>query len=566
MRDRLLLSCACAAVTLLFSGGCSQGTTAPPGNNGNAKREDDPTTSSLFRDVTAGSGLRFGFSNGRDAAEYAILESLGGGVGVFDFDRDGLADLMFGGGGSLAGRQVTASRCGLFRNLGEFRFAEITEIAGVPADAFYNHGVFPADYDNDGFADLAVSGYGGIQLFHNQGDGTFERVADWSSTVDASWSTSIAWGDFNADGALDMYVPHYVTWSWQEHPACYASSAGVREVCAPKDFRGLDDTLYISDGAGHFEDQSRAAMLSKGGKGLGAVAADLDLDGDTDIYVANDTTDNFLYLNDGGAVFEEVAIVNGVSGDEVGVNTGSMGIATGDANNDGLPDLWVTNFERELFALYRNEGAASFTHISRPAGLAVLGGLFVGFGTTMIDMDHDADQDLVVANGHVSYHAAGSPYLQEPLLLQNTGGGKFRRLEQGGYFAEGHSGRGLAHVDLNNDGAWDLVCCHAEEQVSLLAGRAPGHDRWARVQLVGTQSNRDAIGASIQLSAGDYRHVMLQVGGGSYLTQSDSRQLLVAPPGDDIPAVLVTWPSGLRESFPFPTSKSTQLWIEGSGN
>ena len=522
-------------------------------------------TGKRFTNVTDRAKLRFAYSNGRDAGEYAILESLGGGVGVFDFDRDGNMDLMFAGGGSLDNRQVRGKPCVLFHNQGD-HFRQVTEFAGVAGGRWYQHGIFPADYDNDGFPDIAVSGYGGIQLFHNEGDGTFTEVA---APQDTRWSTSLAWGDFNGDGVLDLYVPHYVNWSWENHPDCFSGTPSKREVCAPRDFRDVSDNIYYGQGDGSFVDRTQEAGLKPDGKGLGAVAVDVDLDGDTDLYVANDTTDNFLYLNNGKGEFTEEGIVNGVSGDDAGVNTGSMGIAVADANQDGLPDIWVTNFERELFAMYRNEGSGFFTHVSRASGLAALGGLYVGFGTTFIDMDLDGDQDVVVSNGHVSYRSSHSPYLQQPVLLENNGEGRFFRInDEGGYFDGAYSGRGVARVDWNNDGAWDLVFNHSEQPVALLESQPPAQDRWAQVQLVGVASNRDGVGATITLENGTRKLAISRVGGASYLSQDDPRLLLVAPSAESRPQegnIVVKWPSGASERFPFPTYQTHQTWVEGSG-
>ena len=517
-----------------------------------------------FEDVTEQLGLDFTYSNGRNAGEYAILESLGGGVGVFDFDNDGWMDLMFAGGGRLDKQTVTGLPGALYWQQNG-KLLDVSQAARLKTGRWYQHGVFPADYDNDGFVDVAISGYGGIQLFHNQGDGTFVEQP-WT-TPDDSWSTSLAWGDFSGDGALDLYVPHYVDWSWDNHPECFTGNPRRREVCAPRDFHGLDDRIYFALGDGRLEDATKSAGLKAAGKGLGAVAADLDADGDTDIYVANDTTDNFLYLNDGNGVFREEAILNGVSGDDAGVNTGSMGIAVGDSNQDGMLDIWVTNFERELFAMYRNEGQAFFTHTSRSAGLEALGGLYVGFGTTFLDFDHDGDQDLVVTNGHVSYHSKHSPYLQEPLLMENVGNGRYQRVtDAGGYFREVLSGRGVARFDMNNDGWWDLVFHHSEQPARVLRGLPTEQEgSWALIQLTGIHSNRDGIGATVTLQEGSKVTVFSRSGGGSYLSQNDPRKLLVIHGSAADAQIVVRWPTGLEEVFPFPSSGAVTRLYEGSG-
>jgi enediyne biosynthesis protein E4 len=519
---------------------------------------DAGASGSWFAEVTARTGIAFTFSSGREAGEYAILESLGGGVAVFDFDGDGRMDLMFAGGGGLSGREVTGRQCGLFRNLGQWEFAEATRNAGAAADRFYNHGVFPADFDNDGFEDLAISGYGGVQLLHNQGDGTFVELP-WLATHPAQpWSSSLAWADFNRDGVLDLYVAHYVDWSWRRHPQC-AGAAVPREVCPPREFAGVGDAIYMATGDGQFERLDRESGLVGAGKGLGVVAADVDLDGDIDLYVANDTTDNFLYLNDGHGRFEETAVLAGVAGDEAGISTGSMGTYVFDATGDGLPDIWVANFERELFALYRNEGAGLFSHVSRAVGLAAVEGSFVGFGTVAVDYDRDGDLDLVVANGHVSYASPFTPFRQQPLLIENVRG-RFERVMEPGYFATGHSGRGLAAGDLDDDGRVDLVFSHLEEPVAVLQGTAQGGPAAIGVRLVGTHSSRNAVGATVRLSSG---RLLMHNGGSSYLSSSDPRLWLTGDLAtgelatDEIP-LRVTWPSGKEQEYVL--SGSSRQW------
>jgi enediyne biosynthesis protein E4 len=527
--------------------------------------EDEWPETDFFHHVTERVGVSFAFESGRSAGEYAILESLGGGVGAVDYDRDGQTDLMFAGGGGLDNQRVTARPCALYRNSGTGTFELVTDLAGVAADEFYNHGIFPADFDHDGFPDLAVSGYGGVQLFQNQGDGTFRKLPTLFSHAELPWSTSLAWGDFNGNGDLDLYIAHYVDWSWENHPHCPGPRGVPREVCAPREFRGLTDAIYFSDGSGEFLPPRESVGLVAEGKGLGVTAGDVNGDGFLDIYVANDTTDNFLYLNDGTGNFRETAIIAGVSGDDVGVNTGSMGVLMADLQGNAQPDIWVTNFERELFGLYRNEGGGLFSHVSRSAGLAVLGGLYVGFGTVAIDIDFDGHLDLIVANGHVSYHSEATPLRQRPLVIRNLGKGRFRLLEQGGYFAQEHTGRGLAYADLNNDGAWELIFTNVDEPVAILEGREPPHDGWLMVRLVGCESNRDAVGATVRMRTRDGERLWMHNGGGSYLSQSDSRLLLVAPPGDDVQEARVRWPSGREEAFPFPRGGNHVLWREGSG-
>lgn len=529
-----------------------------------------------FVDVTARSGIEFAFESGRDAGEFAILESLGGGVSAFDYDRDGRCDVLFAGGGRLSGKEIESASCGLFRNLGNWDFADVTDVSGSAARAYYTHGIFPGDFDGDGFQDLAISGYGGVQLFQNQGDGTFRKAGQLRTHQQLPWSTSLAWVDLDHDGHLDLYVTHYVDWSWENHPVCPGSRGVEREVCAPQEFRGLSDAFYRNDGLGGWKPQGESIGLVSGGKGLGVVGGDVNLDGFVDLYVANDTTANFLYLGQPDGSLREVGEIAGVAGDDVGVTTGSMGVAISDIDSDGWPDIWVTNFERELFAFYRNDGGKFFTHASRRFGLAALRGLFVGFGTVPIDFDRDGDRDLFVANGHVSYASPHAPYRQLPLLLRNDQDSVLRQVAVTDavdrYLSSPHTGRGVARADFDGDGWEDLAVSHLEGPVALLRGTSPAAETtraWqvASLQLVGRTASRDAYGAVIRADGLDRPAVFLHNAGGSYLSQNEPVVRVTWPPEAD-PAGLtwtVTWPGGVREVFPAPVADRTVVWVEGEG-
>ncbi len=504
--------------------------------------------SARFVEITEQCGLQTTYRNGREAGQYAIVESLGGGCGILDYDQDGQLDVFAPGGGEFVeATQLIGRDSSLCRGRPGLRFEPVAEVAGCAKSSHYSHGCAVADADNDGLDDVLMTGYGGLQFFHNLGDGTFEEVASRIQLLDRQWSSSAAWGDLNNDGLVDLYVCHYANWSFDNNPVCPGGGPDHRDVCPPREFEPLNDTLYFNNGDGTFSDVSESAGLVPGGKGLGAILADFDHDNDSDIYVANDTTPNFLFQNDGTGHLREIGIASGTALDERGVPNGSMGTALGDFDSDGLTDLWVTNFEMETFGLYRNRGQCQFQHISRDSGVNAIGSNFVGFGTVTEDFDLDGDLDIVVTNGHVIYYPGDGNTKQVPVYLENQGKGVFRKIDpgnEGEYFFNRHVGRGLAAADFNQDGRVDLVFTHLNEQATLLLNETDSTGRSLRVHLIGTRSNRDGIGARVilQTSAGRYiRHVY---GGGSYLSHSEAVVTFGIAAGIECEKVTVIWPKG----------------------
>ncbi|MFN0020191.1 MAG: CRTAC1 family protein [Pirellulaceae bacterium] len=515
-----------------------------------------------FTDVTASAGVEFTYKNGSKALNRVIVESLGGGQGMIDFDRDGLLDLFHVGGGLYRGpdkKEMGGYPSVLYRNRGDWKFENISEPAAGFAGDHFKHGCTAADYDNDGFQDLIVSGYGGLQFWRNMGDGTFVEAREGALLNDKLWSSSAAFGDFNKDGFLDLYVAHYVNWTWETDRRCPApQDQKLRESCPPKTFQDLPDTLYMSNGDGTFRDVSQPAGLKPDGKGLAAITGDFDLDGDQDIYVSNDTTDNFLYLNDGTGKFVEDATVRGCAVDQNGVANGSMGVDFGDYNHDGLPDIWVANFEGESFALYENEGSGLFRHASEPLGITALGGLFVGFGTMFVDINRDGFEDLIVNNGHVIYHPLETPVRQLPLILLNRQGAYFDRVRtgDGSYLDSPHLGRGFAIGDLDNDGDYDFGFTNNDEPSALLRNDCTDGNSWLRIRLMGTQSNRDGLGARLILSTDRGELLRFAKSGASYVSQSDNRPLWGFPKGSALNRLKVIWPSGIEQTVELPRAES----------
>jgi hypothetical protein len=440
---------------------------------------------------------------------------------------------------------------GLFRQIGAFQFEDVSSLSRLEESSHYSHGCAVGDFDNDGFQEIVVTGYGGLQFFQNRGDGTFDEAHQIARLDDTAWSSSAGWGDFNSDGNLDLYIAHYVDWSWENHPRCLAGDGRV-DICPPRNFRGLGDTLYLSTGDGTFFDSTPESGLVPEGKGLGVVLADADCDGDLDAYVANDTVDNFFYVNDGSAHFRETGTLSGLATDDRGAPNGSMGIAVLDYDGNQLPDLWVANYENESFALYRNEGNASFSHVSQSTGIHALGGKYVGFGTAACDLDRDADEDLVVSNGHVVRYPNSGAVQQEPLLMLNDRG-SFHRMQFPAdvYFGQKHHGRGLAIADLDDDGDHDFVVSHNNDPVSVVKNETELSGSWLGMCLVGRRGNRDAVGARLQLDTSDGRSQFRTViGGGSYLSHSDLRPLWCIPIGTTAIRVRIAWPSGMEQVVP----------------
>lgn len=536
----------CAISIALVQVGCSGSPSSPATNKTSSRAEVTHQTIPPLPLVNKAQelGIDFSYRNGEEADLSTILESLGGGVAWIDYDRDGWMDLIATGGGELSQDSITGRPCELFRNLKGKGFQPVGREAGLQSDALYTNGLAVGDYDNDGFQDILVTGYGPPQLWRNLGNGTFREVAAEAGITDSRWSSSAGWADFNQDGFLDLYIAHYVDWSFANHPPCLITG-NRREICPPKSFSPLPHTLYFNRGNGTFEDVSKSAGLRDDGKGLGVLLCDIDGDLDVDIYVANDTTDNFLYINDGSGKFVEEGLARGVALDDHGMPNGSMGVDLCDFNADGRPDIWVANYERESFALYRNDGQGTFLHVSQRFGITDLGGLFVGFGTACEDFNADGRTDIVVANGHVMKFPLGSPRKQVPLLLLFDGK-RFRRqaAPPSEYFGQPHEGRGLATADFDKDGDLDIAISNIGEPLALLENRFRDENHWQSVELVGTASNRDAIGARLELKTKGGSLVRQIVGGGSYLSHSSRIAHFALPNADPPDSLTVYWPSG----------------------
>jgi len=520
-----------------------------------------------FEDMTAQTGIDFAYRNGREGEQFTVLETVGGGVAAFDYDLDGDMDLFFLGGGTITGPPLKTAGLPsrLYRNDGDWKFTDVTQQAGLGDPGDYSLGCAVGDFDRDGYPDLFVTCHGRSRLYHNTGAGSFTDVTQAMGLSIDGLSTGAVWADVNRDGWPDLYVAGYLQIEAGDNQECGDTLRKIRDVCGPRLYSAAQDRLFLNRDGKRLVEATQEAGIGNQGKGLGVVAADINDDGWLDIYVANDTTNNELYLGAPEFPFRETAMIAGVATDANGTPQGSMGIDFGDYDGDGHGDLWVTNFERESNTLYRSLGNGIFTDATLATQLASIGRPQVSFGTGFVDFDSDGWLDLYVLNGHVAYFTGQSPYLQRPLVLQNQQGKSFQDISDiaGPYFGLAHAGRGGASVDLDNDGAVDLVVVHQNDPVVVLKNRqTPAY--WRRVELRGATSDLRAIGAVASMEYQGRRLVRPVVGGAGYLSCSDSR--IVFPADDDQPRdIHVRWLGGQEEIFRnVPVRKDMQL-VEGTG-
>jgi hypothetical protein len=674
------------AISLLSAFACTKTEESP----GKPVAVETPAGPSYFKDVTPATGiafqyrngesfkpmadLKFNYQNGDDAGHLAILESLGGGVALIDYDGDGLLDIFVPGGGYYDGpekKEIKGHPCKLYRNLGNGKFQDVTKEAGLDGDWFYTHGAAVADYDNDGWPDLLVTGWHELRLYHNEpvdprkpnGARKFVDVTKKAGLPDGLWTTSAAWADFDGDGHVDLYVCQYVDWSWNKHPKCSYDGGKTADVCPPKNFFALPHKVFRNNGNGTFTDQSNEAGLrmprtdeeyrkltflkqfaveetqhsladatkalneaktddarksaseqkeaaerelkklsnddyggryieelkradrgseaeknkpDRGhdyGKGLGCVAVDLTNDGKPDVYVANDTVDNFLYINcseKGHIRFKEVGMSSGTARDDRGSPNGSMGVWVADFNRTGLPSLWVANYENEMHALYIHTPSPDrylFDFGTQMTMIAAIGQAYVGFGTAFTDFDNDGWEDIFVSNGHaIRFPQGKAKRAQKPVLLRNHQHPSYankperRAFEdvtrQGGSYCWSndpgeceHVGRGMAVGDLDNDGRADLVLTPTNQPTAVLRNTCDNGNHWLGIELEG-KNHRSVVGAKVTLEVDGQKLTRFALGGGSYLSASDPRLRFGLGQTAQVGTLTVVWPWGEKQVWP----------------
>ncbi|WZO99357.1 FG-GAP-like repeat-containing protein [Isosphaeraceae bacterium EP7] len=532
-------------------------------------RPVSPGVTPEFEDDAEAVGLQFAFANGASSLHH-LPETTAGGVGMLDYDGDGWLDVYLTQAGSfppdLGSPQTSGDR--LFRNRGDGTFEDATGSSGLSAFARgYGHGVTVGDFDNDGRPDLFVTRWRRYALYRNKGDGTFEdRTEGAGLGGDRDWPTSAAFADLDNDGDLDLYVCHYLAWDTQDPTPCWDEMRKRYSYCAPQHFRPLPDHLFRNDGGQFVDVSAEAGIVDTDGRGLGVVAADLDGDGRVDLYVANDQSANFLFRNLGGMRFEDIGQESGVASSGDGSFQASMGIACGDADGDGLPDLAVTNFFNESTTLYRNRGQGIFADATAEAGLAAATRHRLGFGAAFLDANNDGRLDLATANGHVDDFRPEIPYQMPAQLLIGVSGGRFvdATAAAGAPWQVPRVARGLAVGDLDNDGRPDLLIHALDSRLAYFHNRTAG-GHWLTVGLEGAASHRDAVGARVEVVAGGQRSVAWRIGGGSFQSASDPRLHFGLGDAGLVERIEVTWPSGRVDRFgPIPADAGYRL-REGHG-
>jgi len=515
-----------------------------------------------FTDISAQSGVGFRHAASKTSLKY-LLETMGGGVAIFDYNNDGRMDLFFTNGAALKEPMAKDELPDksqpkfwnrLYEQKSDGTFTDVTERAGLKG-AGYSMGLAAADYDNDGYVDLFVSGYKADYLYRNNGDGTFSDVTSRLPNIPKGWSTSAGWFDYDRDGRLDLFIARYMEWDFETGSTfCGGPAAGLRAYCHPDNFKGAANVLLHQRADGSFEDVSKSSGIADSvGKGLGVAFADFDNDGWTDVFVANDSVRQSLYRNKGDGKFEDIAVMSGAAFDEDGKTFAGMGVDCGDFDNDGYMDVFITTLSNEKYALYRNNGDLSFTYATNTSGVGQITLLNSGWGVRLVDVDNDGLRDLFVAQSHVldtiDKTTSYLKYKQPPLLMRNTGKGFVNiSATAGTAFNSAVAARGAAFGDLNNDGQVDAVIGVLDDAPVILRNQGTTN-HWLGIDLSGR-----SIGARVTVTSLSGQKQIYDVStAGSYLSSNDPRILVGLGSARGVRSIEVKWPSGKVQTITNPT-------------
>jgi len=552
----------CVVFSSLLSAGAAAQTgprSVLPGA-GTAQSATSPSDVAKYIDVTSALNINFEYVASHTSRKY-LIETMGSGVALFDYDNDGRLDIFVVNGAPLSDptpKGTIPKKAGpkdwnrLFHQKKDGTFEDVTEKAGLHGVG-YGMGVAVGDYDNDGFEDLYVTAYGGNKLYHNNGDGTFTDATERAGVAGSGWSTSAAWVDLDGDGLLDLVVLRYLQWDFDDI-YCGERREGYRSYCHPDSFRPIAPLVYHNDGNGHFTEIAQKAGLAIPGKGLGIALADYDRDGRIDLFFANDSMPEFLYHNKGNGTFEEVALQSGVAVDSEGHSYAGMGVDFADYNNDGLPDLVVTDLASQIYALYRNNGDGTFNYESYPSGIGLMTMKHSGWGARFLDFDNDGWKDLLITQGHdldtIQLTFPDLRYKEPMLLARNTGKGFVDISSQAGdVFQKPWVGRGLAIGDIDNDGRLDAVVTTNDGALHVLHNATQNQNHWLTLELIGHRSNRDAIGAEVKLVTAKGAQWATVTTASSYLSSSDKRVHFGLGSEATAQTIEIRWPSGIRQTL-----------------
>jgi predicted NUDIX family NTP pyrophosphohydrolase len=519
------------------------------------------------------SGITWVHENAMSANRY-LPETMGPGVAFCDYDNDGWTDIFMVNSGVCDFYQPkTPLRNALYRNNRNGTFTDVTDAAGVAGGNEFGMGCAVADYDNDGFPDILVTAYGRCTLYHNNGNGTFTDVTEKAGVASPGWTTSAVWFDYDNDGKLDLFLCSFVEFSLKSNVFCGDNKLGKRFYCIPRVFKPTPSLLYHNNGDGTFKEVSAGTDIHKAlGKALGVVATDINGDGRMDLFVANDTVQNFLFANRGDGKWDEIALAAEVGFSVNGTPRSGMGVDAADVNGDGRQDLFVANVDQEMFSLYKNDGNEFFSDVAAANGVAQATRLLSGWGLKFFDYDNDGMVDLFLANGHpddMIENYSQQVHYKEPLLLFHSDGTKLTNVsdQAGPAFGKMFPARGLAVGDFDNDGRVDVLIGNNGGAPVLLKNNAGSGNHWIGIRLQGTACNRDGIGATITWSANGVRRSRYKSTGGSYLSSHDMRDVLGLGTAAKVDWVEITWPqpSGRVERFSdVPVDRYVTI-VEGKG-